>query len=635
MRIFLLFLLPYLCPLCLKTSFAQGQDCNFSGLQGVALELTYNSCHSPINSFPCAVPVKDVNVDVICDSPGELAIQVNYTGNSGYMKIEVYNDKREKIPSLVLPPVSRVNGNEPKTFRIKVEENVMRQFDSYEIELSIARLKSQINRINTTILRFNCQKQWCTLSELACTRKEKKAPVIYVKTTPIGQSETFSLKSNTERIVEIDNQVFPVRGISTNTIDINDCISSVEDDVDVADLLNISRQLFVDKNGQNNVFYWTPAKYSLIWDEKEGFSTQHIYSKRGVDQSILFYARVAPDVPDDIENTLQSILSACYGKAIQVKPLPVVSSPVIEQDWLALYGVTPSVSISGSDVQSSVTLEMKTDTEGITNIGVALANNIGLNGRVVFTVQSEEDFPKQEIPLEINLTKRGYKTLLPNEIQKGKNEGRYFTNTSCYPIELKKLNFLVVKPKQVNQSEVFTLQWALSNKFGKNIRIAGRSQAYFQLSDKLNSLLKDNRHTILRWVDFDILEDATCSIEIINGIVGSAFDFNTKVEVKAVPATFQSEKLIEIIVEFRSEQFSPTNQQPITKSISLSRDGDNTKEMGPFFLGGNTSQVSYEYRIAIIDTEGSKYQSTWMRSSDTRIIIGPAPLKTYIPSFKW
>lgn len=599
-------------------------NCNFSGLQNQALKISFTS-YNPMDipAISYSMNVINLNADVICDEQSSLSIQISYTGDGGYVLAHVLDEKFEVLASATAVK-EKAEPNQPIILNFTGKTH----FKSSYILLTFSPTLINFNRFNSPKYRINCEKLWCTLEEKhqcffdQSITKPTNLPVIRIKPFPVGIAQKIDV-NNLVRRNDSSSNLPSKKGLDkTELIDIDQLFTT--NNISISEILNISRLVFLDT--KTSIIYWWPREYTLNWSSESGYDVKQLYTAKSVDETetIHFFAELSPNVNPNLDEILSRLVaSKIKGQKFETAPLPVHGIHKIRQDF-SQFNITPTIILRNNDLNSGLEINFKADKETAMNVGLALANKLGLNGQLMFTSPIlPPTMPAVEIPFSIKLRDKSFEAL--PKIKKG-CVNRYWANQSCSPITLNALNFLVFHK---SNNEPFVIQWSLRDSSGQPFKVPGKSKIYFELTDEsLAELLHDETLSFLRWINFRIEDDPDCSLELLNPLVTGGFDFETFLELKPLPSLFENPSIFEIIVEIRSNQFTSTVSNPQIRSVSFNSKAKLNQQIGPFFLtASNGWQLSFEYRIIAIDLEGTKTITSWQRSQENTINLGSASIK--------
>lgn len=626
-------------PICF---YGQSNPCDFSNNLGRSLEVVFSSCNDALSSgIGCSFFIEKLDIDVSCDDPLKLVVQLDYNGDEGVVLIQPLNLQKKQIDKFK-PSIFKLSPDRISSYEIELDTNSTENLTSVYLQLTFAETKRKLNRPSPFYI-FSLKKRWCNAPSCSSS-KNKSILVVSANATPLSNAQNFNPVNlrkrcgNRKTMKNKEKEIYS-KGPSSKKISLNSLVKSdlVEN---VSNLFGIE-YVFEDEEIKSGYFYWYPEKYSLKWTMEDGFSAKNIYSSKteSDENDIQFYAELITGIDSEKLKSIQSIL-AIYAKEkydieeVTLLPLPISKNPSFHNNWKTMFGVEPIAILQGNDISSSVKIEFNVSQNNMAKIGVALLNELGLSGSLEFTPINNL-LPKINIPLEISLHPKSQYLLGPNEIRSGSREKRYWKNSACHPLEVETINFLVLNHSPSCQPNFVVYSWKLFDKEGDPIYAPGKSNLYIGLDETLKVLLKDQKKVFARWLDFEVLEKNECNAQIINQLIANSFDLKGAITVEQILLFEQIPDIQRITVKVRSYQFSFSENQKITKEISFTAAGQSKGSIGPVLFTKNKRTPYYDYQVVVVKEDGEKYTSSWISEEGDLLTIGTNIIKKKVKGFKW
>lgn len=395
-----------------------------------------------------------------------------------------------------------------------------------------------------------------------------------------------------------------------------------------AALLSIATNIYPDKNAASGVFYYHPRSYHLEWTPEGGHGMRILYgASAGADAAgdVLMAARLQSGL-DLAEVQLARDLLEAYQRrnpsaipkgALTLRPLPLQKGGVDVSIAAVLgqYSIpSEKVAITGlSDVLGEIEVSWITDPVTKENLQLALVQDIGVNGSVVFAATGGDLAP--QVPISIQLADR-------NSFGRVRwNRADGYHNNTPYPVRLRYLHALVVDPVK-HLPILYT--WSLDDTTvapGARVEWSGaRVPAWIDTTAKR------------LWVDYAVVETCDpCDRQVLDRITGGVS------AITADQITFHTITPLadvggyELTAKVRSKYFDPKDRAPVEKSIVLKADNQDFVLTPIFNVDRPDGAPLFEYLLELAMPDGTIHKGTrWIPSDGVRVLIGRAQLEQSI-----
>jgi hypothetical protein len=396
-----------------------------------------------------------------------------------------------------------------------------------------------------------------------------------------------------------------------------------------ATLLSIATNIYPDKNAASGVFYYHPRSYHLEWTPEGGHGMRILYgasAEAAAAGDVLMAARLQSGL-DLAEVQLARDLLDAYQRrnpsaittkgALTLRPLPLQKGGV-DVSLAAVLGQysipNEKVAITGlSDVLGEIEVSWITDPVTKENLQLALVQDIGVNGSVVFAATGGELAP--QVPISIQLADR-------NSFGRVRwNRADGYRNNTPYPVRLRYLHALVVDPVK-HLPILYT--WSLGDATvapGARVDWSGaRVPAWI---DTIAKRL---------WVDYAVVETCDpCDRQVLDRITGGVS------AITADQITFHTITPLadvggyELTAKVRSKYFDPKDRASVEKTIVLKADNQDFVLKPIFTVDRPDGEPLFEYLLELAMPDGTIYKGTrWIPSDGVRVLIGRAQLEQSI-----
>ncbi len=432
------------------------------------------------------------------------------------------------------------------------------------------------------------------------------------------------------RLVQIEQRQWGVKpedvpkgaqGPGAAPIELLEGLRTEDIDLSPATLLSIATNIYPDKNPASRVFYYHPRSYHLEWTPESGHGMRILYgaATSGAAGDVLMAARLQSGLDLAEVRLAQDLLKAYMQRQntpapFTLRPLPLEKSglDVSLSAVLGQYSIPKEkVAITGlSDVLGEIEVSWITDPVTKENIQLALMQDIGVSGRVVFAATGGELAP--QVPISIQLADRDSF----GRARWNRTDG--YRNNTPYPVRLRYLHALILNP--VNHLPIL-YSWSLGNTEvapGARVDWSGaRVPAWIDTEAKR------------LWVDYGVVETCDpCDKLVLDRITGGVS------AVTADQVTFHTITPLadvggyEITAHIRSKYFDPKDRASVQKSIVLKADNQDFVLKPIYNVERPGGQPLFEYLLELAMPDGTIHKGTrWIASDGVRVLIGRAQLE--------
>jgi hypothetical protein len=301
-------------------------------------------------------------------------------------------------------------------------------------------------------------------------------------------------------------------------------------------------------------------------------------------------------------------------KFTDLRALPIDKAPDVSLagDLQHQYSIPPEkIAVNAiSDALGQVEVSWATDTVTKENLQLALTEEVGINGSLVYT-PSGGALSAQSIPVRVRLADA--ETL-------GRlvwHRGVPWHNVMPYPLRLRYLHALLLES---NAPVVYS--WNLDE-------ATVPPQARVEIDARTVPVWLDHR-ALRMWLDYVPLADcSTCDQQVIAAISGGTSSLGTSQITIHTITPLADVGAYEIAITVRSRYFDPKAKTVQTRA-PLALDADNKDfTVGPLYLGsrqpGETipGDPLFEYLLEVAMPDGSSKRGTrWLPADSLRLLIG-------------
>jgi len=430
-------------------------------------------------------------------------------------------------------------------------------------------------------------------------------PVVFKKAYTLDSKHFVTLKP---AATTADASSSARQGVNIDTYeDISDLLGDVKFE-SFLEKLNISREIFPDKNTASNYYYYLPSTYTLKWDRESGkyaFKIFYLSSENGENGSVLIKVDLVSNInKKDLALAEKFLRSKLGNNKIELIPMPVQGVSIDFGSALTNFSVKPeSVSINAtSDYLQPIVVEWKMESK-VDDFVSAMLSDFGLDAKVNFLLEDGESVSSVPLNLQISdpITFGKLEVLNTNEIQTG------WTNYLDYPIVLKQL---VTHKKNAIYLNIFNLD---------NAEVSpGETFPYTHndLNDAIDRM----------WLDYSILECKECKEvvrkKIIGGTSGSQI---TNLEIQILNLIETSEAYM-FKLNIKSKQADPNGMTVVLQPAITIKEDDQNFSGGKYYVPENAT-LSYEYQLIQIMSDGQTFTSPWHKGDQSFLVIGASQLE--------
>ena len=411
-----------------------------------------------------------------------------------------------------------------------------------------------------------------------------------------------------------------IRGPGTMNVDL---LSEVGSDISLPAkaILNLSPQVYQDQNPASGLFYFLPQAYHLEWDPDEGYGMKMLYGAaagEGQAGDVLMAASLDSGVETGEVQFARELLLAYQRRHPGIAFTELRRMPLDKPPEVSLSGglqrqyniAADRISLNAiSDALGAMDLQWATDTVTKENLQLALVEDVGITGSMVFT-PSGGGLPPQSRPVEIQIADAA--TFGPFAWQRGTS----WRNRTPYPVRLRYMHALLLEN---NLPIVYS--WNLGNS-----EVAPNAQVEFDASTVPTWL--DGRAKRM-WLDYSVVRDCQpCDQQVIAGLTGGVtavaaaqITFHTLTPLADIDAA-------EIAILVRSKFFDARSQTMQQKGpVVLNADGGDFT-VGPIYDNRQPDESGameplFEYQLEVVMKDGTSHAATrWVSADRLRVPIG-------------
>jgi hypothetical protein len=401
-----------------------------------------------------------------------------------------------------------------------------------------------------------------------------------------------------------------------NPMDTHDLLEEMASDSADAEVANIKRLLFRDKNQSSPFFYFLPETYHLGWRADQ----------RRYDMAMLYLAATTPGSAGEVsmaagltagidqeEIDIAEKLLRAYCRyhscpaTPQLRPFPIDPTRVAVSlsGTLQLFDIKKVAPVGLSSALGNFQLAWVTDAVTKENVQLVMEQG-GINGNVTFAPPGAEQ-SGQLVDVQIKLAD-------PGSFERTRwQRTEAWRNPAPYPLRLKYLHALLIGAD--NRPALYS--WRLGDAL-----LAPGGRAEWD-----GSLVPEwvERKALRMWVDYALVEDCdACKQQVlksvtagVTSVAASEITFHT-IDPLALMGAY------ELAVRVRSRRFDPQGRETKEKTVVLKAD-DQDFRVGPIYVGEDRggSDVLFEYSLSVVMPDGDKYEGrNWIPSSDLRVHVG-------------
>jgi len=567
------------------------------------------------------------SVVVLDDAPQHLTVLIYFRGiNKAVVQANASSDTPQLVAGFSSPAIAVQQGQSPLELTLKapMPENIEVQSKQLTLEIiDPQRINPNKSYIFSLAKRWNSQikaenlKQIIKLDPIGAATSLWQMPANAQLPNPrknlaTNQSQNLAaIKKNTD--VSINTSP---KGPSKLSFSLWDNIQT-DVDFELNDISSIRAEIHPDLNPASETFYISPVAYNLRWTQEDAFKGFKILY--GANNDVQFYISLHSGITTKQIETSKYLIKKLYkGQNIslenpKIQLLGANSTPSIslKSDFQGVFQIDPSkVNVTvPNDFASPLQVSWTTDNKAKDLIVQALQNGIGLNGSLVFGMDSI----MRQIPVSISFSdRRTYGKIMLNKENWRNAE---WLNSFPFPIKIRFLHALLDEATGQSKSNNYIYSWNANGIIvPPNSKItfdATTIPPWFDGSDKVLQL----------WIDFEVEPCSSCTQQIITGLtsgLSGSSDAELRVQSMDLLATFNA-KLVQIRV--KSLQASPTKDREVERTANITQDGQDVA-IGPFYVGAD-KKITYQYKVLILSNQAN-LETNWTSESTPQLFLNKA-----------
>lgn len=385
------------------------------------------------------------------------------------------------------------------------------------------------------------------------------------------------------------------------------------------DKINISEDVFDDKNPDAKVLYYLPSSYQIrFYEEKKEYSFNVYYKTADASEGrVIATAQLFPNLEERDIQIAEKILRKELKKDIQLLPLPLNSTPKVSfENFLSTNYNISEADISThapTDIFEPITVSWKMDANSANNLVNLLTNNLEIPGNVYFSPNASSEGFKQ-IPVPFKIKFNDAKTFGTIQYITGeKSFDGTIKNTFEYPIIIESANILKEKGKSYEVQKFET-------KFQKILPNASiKLKDILQNASDLKDITDDDVAQL--WFNYSTKGCNECDLGIQEKLLkGTSNKLVKRIEIQVLtPIRATGANSFRMLI--KSIQGDPRGQSEVILPMITIKDDNVTLNGGELFVLNN-DQPNFQYKIIRIDKDASKTESEWISSNDLLLVIG-------------
>lgn len=401
--------------------------------------------------------------------------------------------------------------------------------------------------------------------------------------------------------------------------------SDVDFDFGNTQLSTISTDIFPDKNEKSGFYYYFPASYNLEFNPDETYQLKLLYGSGTESESgkVRLFARLSPRV-GTLEKRMVEELVKKYAADNSLPfekllPMPLNKEPEtnLAEQLSGLYGIHPeNVAVSLTGLFDPVAVAWSMSPQNTDDLMVALKN---MDLDVTLKLEPQGETPEMNIPARISITDEhvlGRIDLSSN----WRSEG--WTNRFPFPVTLKYLHALFIRPDESGKSAPCIYSWSLSN-----TEVPVQAKVDFK-AETVPALVDQEALNV--WVEYKVNACEPCKDEVINSLTGGTTQARKQqVEITSYVKDDLQAHVIE--VTFRSPMADPKGEKMIQLTPVKLKEDYETYTAGPFYVPEGKS-LEYEYKIKIV-TDEEIYRSDWTFSKEFSLDLNKQTIRELLGKY--
>lgn len=393
--------------------------------------------------------------------------------------------------------------------------------------------------------------------------------------------------------------------------------------LNLQDILNVFENVYQDKNPRSGIFYFLPRSYRLDWDSAEGYGMRMLYnasSKEGQAGEVLMTARLSSGVDASEIQLAKDLLVAAGHPVKTLRAIPLAGPPEVSLagGLKSLFNI-PADRISSSPTSEAlgeIDIAWSTDTVTKENIQLALTEQVGINGTVVFTPVG--DAARKPPVINIRIAIADHETFGKFRWIRDRN----WRNMTPYPLRLKYLHALVIK----NQTPVI-YSWNLGN-----MEIIPTAQVQWDARWIPGSVEQEAKRV---WIDYSVVSGCDpCNRKVIEAISSGVSAISASPIVFETITPLADTGAHKFYVTVRSQYLNPrTQERQVLPVLSVTKDGQEYRSSAVYLGNRSTGEFSssdpiFDYQLTVVMRDGTTHEGVnWIPSSNLRVAIGAAQIK--------
>lgn len=383
------------------------------------------------------------------------------------------------------------------------------------------------------------------------------------------------------------------------------------------DKINISDEVFDDKNPDAKVIYYLPQSYQIKYSpEKKDYSFNVFYKTADASEGrVIATAQLYPNINEQDIQIAEKILRKELKKDVQLVPLPLNNTPKISfENFLQTNYNIAEADISThapTDIFEPITVSWKMDANSANNLVNLLTNNLEIPGNVYFSPNTDG---AKQIPVPFKIKFNDKDTF--GTLQFVRDENTFtgvIKNTFEYPIVIESANILNEKGKNYEVKKFETKYSKLAPGASMNIKDI--------LKEPKDSKEIQNDDAQQVWFSYSTKSCEECDLGIQEKLLkGTSNKLVKRIEIQVLtPISATGANSFRLL--FKSVQGDPRGTNEVILPMVTIKEDNVALNGGELFILNN-DQPSYQYKLIRIDKDASKSESEWIQTSDLLLIIG-------------
>jgi hypothetical protein len=383
------------------------------------------------------------------------------------------------------------------------------------------------------------------------------------------------------------------------------------------DKINISDEVFDDKNPDAKVIYYLPQSYQIKYSpEKKDYSFNVFYKTADASEGrVIATAQLYPNINEQDIQIAEKILRKELKKDVQLVPLPLNNTPKISfENFLQTNYNIAEADISThapTDIFEPITVSWKMDANSANNLVNLLTNNLEIPGNVYFSPNTDG---AKQIPVPFKIKFNDKDTFGTLQFVRDENTfAGVIKNTFEYPIVIESANILNEKGKNYEVKKFETKYSKLAPGASMNIKDI--------LKEPKDSKEIQNDDAQQVWFSYSTKSCEECDLGIQEKLLkGTSNKLVKRIEIQVLtPISATGANSFRLL--FKSVQGDPRGTNEVILPMVTIKEDNVALNGGELFILNN-DQPSYQYKLIRIDKDASKSESEWIQTSDLLLIIG-------------